>query len=78
MLLSRSAMLRLALAQPCRMAELATAIAAARQAEGLLGQAHETAAQARDASPSGSDAKAKARRIANRIEQALQALEKIE
>ena len=49
-----------------------------RQVETQLGALHEAAAIVRDTQPSGSDAKAEARRIANRIENALQQLEKIE
>ena len=49
-----------------------------RKVETQLGGLHEAAAIVRDASPSHSEAKAEARRIANRIERALQQLEKIE
>lgn len=48
-----------------------------RAVEGLLGVAHERAAVVRDALPSG-PGKAMARRIADRVERALSALEAIE
>lgn len=60
------------------MPELVMAVALSRQAEGLLGEAHEAAALCRDKAIGGSQGKADARRIANRIERALQQLEAIE
>lgn len=49
-----------------------------RRVETKLGALHGACAIVRDASPSGSDTKAKARSMGNRIERALQQLEKIE
>lgn len=48
-----------------------------RSVEGTLGALHERAAALRDALPSGAE-KAMARRVANRIEGALQRLEGID
>lgn len=49
-----------------------------RGVETQLGALHEAAAIVRDANPSGSPVKAEARSIADRIEKALQSLERIE
>ena len=58
--------------------ELTSAKAIALECETRLGVAHEEAASVRDRAEPGSPLKAEARRIAQRIERALQQLERID